>query len=168
MQEQYNFITLACISLLTPRCFSPSAAAFSTKSFSPTARSAKRLMHAGAIMWNRLPPAAKCSNRYLDFKSQALQYIISDIGFPMLTGLISVRCNQPSVIFSFLFFSCIFFSTISFNMLFTVGPMLLGILPVLISTINKVYNNNNPSSGKTVMSFRVNGYKHGKCAGCNA
>ena len=26
-------------------------------------------------------------------------------------------------------------------MLFTVGPMLLGILPVLISTINKVYNN---------------------------
>ena len=28
-------------------------------------------------------------------------------------------------------------------MLFTVGPMLLGILPVLISTINKVYNNNN-------------------------
>ena len=43
---------------------------------------------------------------------------------------------------SFLFFSCIYFSTISFNMLFTVGPMLLGILPVLISTINKVYNNN--------------------------
>ena len=33
--------------------------------------------HAGAIMWNRLPPAAKCSNRYLDFKSQALQYILS-------------------------------------------------------------------------------------------
>ena len=63
-----------------------------------TARSAKRLTHAGANMWNRLPPAAKCSNRYLDFKSQALQYIIiSDIGFPMLTGLISVRCNQPSV-----------------------------------------------------------------------
>ena len=51
---------------------------------------------------NRLPPAAKCSNRYLDFKSQASQYIISDIGFPMLTGLISVRCNQPSGFFSFL------------------------------------------------------------------
>ena len=31
-------------------------------------------------------------------------------------------------------------------MLFTVGPMLLGILPVLISTINKVYNNNNNKS----------------------
>ena len=41
-----------------------------------------------------------------------------------------------------LFFFFFFFSTISFNMLFTVGPMLLGILPVLISTINKVYNNN--------------------------
>ena len=35
--------------------------------------------------------------------------------------------------------------TISSNMLFTVGPMLLGILPVLISTINKVYNNNGMS-----------------------
>ena len=63
---------------------------------------------------------------------------------PMLTGVISVRCNQPSGFF-FLFFSCIYLSTISFNMLFTVGPMLLGILPVLISTINKVYKNNNIS-----------------------
>ena len=33
-------------------------------------------------------------------------------------------------------------------MLFTVGPMLLGILPVLISTINKVYNNNNKTKSR--------------------
>ena len=30
-------------------------------------------------MWNRLPPAAKRSNRYLDFKSQALQYNIREV-----------------------------------------------------------------------------------------
>ena len=45
----------------------------------------------------------------------------------------------------------------SFNMLFTVGPMLLGILPVLISTINKVYNNNNKyfSSSLSVLLCRM-------------
>ena len=33
-------------------------------------------------------------------------------------------------------------------MLFTVGPMLLGILPVLTSTINKVYNSIQGGSGE--------------------
>ena len=107
-----------------------------------TARSAKRLTHAGAIMWNRLPPAAKGSNRYLYFKSQALQYNYQRHKFSN-AHWIDICSLQPTFRFLFvLFFSCIYFSTISFNILFTVGPMLLGILPVLTSTINKVYNNN--------------------------
>ena len=77
----------------------------------------------------------------------------------MLTGLISVRCNQPSVFFPFSFSLVSTFSTISFNMLFTVGPMLLGILPVLISTINKVYNK--------VIRVNVVGNAQ-RCAGCRS
>ena len=67
------------------------------------------------------PSHTSCRAR-ADVQHTLAVYIISDIGFPMLTRLISVRCNQPSVIFFLslfllylLFFFFFFFSTISFK-----------------------------------------------------